>query len=163
LCPRYYTIGPSRCPGCCGPDFFNKHPSCSFITCCVKKKKLEICAECSEFPCKKFKDAGKYDSFLTYRKVMPNLGFIKEHGIRKFITKQEKRIKLLEILLKYFDDGRSKSFYCIAATILPIKSIEKSLNEVEQSDDNKTRARALKKSLNKIAVKEGIELKLRKK
>ena len=37
LCPRYYTIGPSRCPGCAGPDFFNKHPSCSFITCCVKK------------------------------------------------------------------------------------------------------------------------------
>ena len=94
---------------------------------------------------------------------MPNLGFIKEHGIRKFITIQEKRIKLLEILLKYFDDGRSKSFYCIAVTILPIKSIEKSLKEVEQSDDNKTRARALKKSLNEIAVKEGIELKLRKK
>ncbi len=163
LCPRYYTVGPSRCPGCCGSDFFNKHPSCSFITCCVKKKNLEVCSECSEFPCVKFKDAGKYDSFLTYRKVMPNLGFIKEHGIRKFITKQEKQIKLLEILLKYFDDGRSKSFYCIAVTILPIKSIEKSLKEVEQSDDNKTRARALKKSLNEIAVKEKIELKLRKK
>ncbi len=37
------------------------------------------------------------------------------------------------------------------------------MNEVEQSDDNKTRARALKKSLNEIAVKEKIELKLRKK
>ncbi len=42
LCPRYYTVGTSRCPGCCGPDFFNKHPSCSFITCCVKKKDLEV-------------------------------------------------------------------------------------------------------------------------
>src|SRR4030042_793391 len=41
LCPRYYTIGPSRCPGCAGPDFFNKHPSCSFITCCVKIKNFD--------------------------------------------------------------------------------------------------------------------------
>jgi hypothetical protein len=24
LCTRYYTVGPSRCPGCCGPDSFTK-------------------------------------------------------------------------------------------------------------------------------------------
>ncbi|TET26129.1 MAG: DUF3795 domain-containing protein, partial [Dehalococcoidia bacterium] len=35
LCPRYYTQGTSRCPGCCGPDFWQKHPGCAFITCCV--------------------------------------------------------------------------------------------------------------------------------
>ena len=34
---------------CAGPDFFNKHPSCSFITCYFKKKDLEVCAECFEF------------------------------------------------------------------------------------------------------------------
>ncbi|HNR04634.1 MAG TPA: DUF3795 domain-containing protein, partial [Bacillota bacterium] len=33
LCPRFFTEGASRCPGCCGVDFENKHPSCSFITC----------------------------------------------------------------------------------------------------------------------------------
>ena len=60
LCPRFYTVGHSRCPGCAGPDFFNKHPSCSFITCCVKKKNLEVCAECSEFPCPKFKSDEEY-------------------------------------------------------------------------------------------------------
>jgi hypothetical protein len=96
LCPRYYTAGTSKCPGCCGPDFFNKHPSCSFITCCVKKKNLEACAECNEFPCSKFdfwKEDGEgvYDSFLTYKKVMPNLDFIKEHGIEEFIEQQKKR------------------------------------------------------------------------
>jgi hypothetical protein len=88
LCPRYYTIGPSRCPECAGPDFFNKHPSCSFITCCVKKKNLEVCAECSEFPCSKFKGNEEYQqlkessSYPSYKKVMPNLNFIKEHGNR---------------------------------------------------------------------------------
>lgn len=162
LCPRYYTVGSSRCPGCCGPDFFNKHPSCSYITCCVKKKGLEVCAQCSEFPCMKFKDVGDYDSFLTYKKVMSNQDFIKEHGIKEFIKQQKKRIKLLEAMLESFDEGRSKSFYCLAATLLSTESLEKSLDEIEKSCDVKIRARVLKEILNETAVKEGVELKLRK-
>ena len=43
---------------------------------------------------------------------MSNLNFIKEHGIETFAELQKKRIKLLEIMIKNFDDGRSKSFYC---------------------------------------------------
>jgi hypothetical protein len=77
LCPRYYTEGPSRCPGCAGPGFFDKHPSCSFITCCVKKKGLEVCAECADFPCAKFKSEEEYNrlagspSYPSYKKVFP--------------------------------------------------------------------------------------------
>ena len=165
LCPRYYTQGPSRCPGCCGPDFFSKHPSCSLITCCVKKKKLEVCALCEDFPCSKFDKIlnSPVDSFLTYRKVRHNLYFIKENGIEKFIERQKKRIKLLETMLNDYDEGRSKSFYCIAAALLSIESLEKSLNNVEKSDNIKTRAKNLKKILNEMASKEGVELKLRKK
>jgi hypothetical protein len=87
LCPRYYTSGTSRCPGCGGPGFFNKHPSCSFITCCVKKNNLEVCAECSSFPCTKFKSdeecqqLKESSSYPPYKKVMLNLNYIKEHGI----------------------------------------------------------------------------------
>ncbi len=175
LCPRYYTVGSSRCPGCCGPDFFNKHPSCSFITCCVKKEGLEVCAECNEFPCSKFEGLTKggevYDSFLTYGKVVSNLDFIREHGVEKFIESQKKRIELLEIMLKRFDDGRSKSFYCIATTLLSIEDLEKSLENSEQKiredkigmKDIKTTSKILKGFLNKVADGDGIELKLRKK
>jgi len=171
LCPRYYTVGASKCPGCCGPDFFNKHPSCSYITCCVKKKNLEVCAQCDEFPCSKFEGGGEYDSFLTYKKVHHNLNFIRKHGIEKFIEQQRKRMRLLERMLKDFNDGRSKSFYCIAATLLPITDLETSLNETEQRiradkirlDDFKTKSKILKGFLNNFAAKEGIELKLRKK
>ena len=129
LCPRYYTAGSSRCPGCWGPNFFNKHPSCSFITCCVKKNDLEVCAECDEFPCPKFKSEGvnAVDSFVTHKKTVWNLNFIKENGMSKFIEQQERRIELLEIMLKQFDEGRSKSVYCIAATLLPITDLESAL------------------------------------
>ncbi|MBN1796398.1 MAG: DUF3795 domain-containing protein [Sedimentisphaerales bacterium] len=135
LCPRFYTVGHSRCPGCAGPDFFNKHPSCSFITCCVKKKKLEVCAECSEFPCTKFKSDEEYkqlqesSSYPSSKKVIPNLNFIKKHGIKKFIKQQRSRIKLLETMIKNFDDGRSKSFFCKAAALLDLKSLKSSLDK----------------------------------
>ena len=175
LCPRYYTVGSSKCPGCCGPDFFNRHPSCSYITCCVKKKKLEICAQCDEFPCSKFEswlvDGGEYDSFLTHKKAHHNLNFIRKHGIEEFIEQQRKRIRLLETILKNFNDGRSKSFYCIAATLLPITDLEISLNKTKQKieadkirlDDFKTKSKILKGFLNNFAAKKRIELKLRKK
>jgi hypothetical protein len=175
LCPRYYTVGPSRCPGCCGPDFFNKHPSCSYITCCVKKKNLEVCAQCEEYPCSKFEslriDAGEYESFATYRKVYPNMTFIKEYGLKKFIEQQSKRMKLLQTMLKSFNEGRSKSFYCLAASLLSIGALENSLEKSEKSlrdrrirsGDLKTRAQILRGIFEEYAASEGVELKLRKK
>lgn len=172
LCPRYYTVGPSRCPGCCGPDFFNKHPSCSFVTCCVKKKNLEVCAECSNFPCSKFKSDEEYQqlkessSYPSYKKVMPNLNFIKKHGIEKFVRQQKKRIKLLETMIENFDDGRSRSFFCKAATLLDLTSLENSFDAASkkikadniESNDIKTKVKILKSILSEIALKKGVEL-----
>jgi len=175
LCPRYYTVGTSKCPGCCGPDFFNKHPSCSYITCCIKKKSLEVCAQCEDFPCSKFESwlvgGGEYDSFLSHKKAYPNLISIRKHGIEKFVEEQRKRIRLLEAMLKEFDDGRSKSFYCIASTLLPIVDLETSLNKAKEKirsdrikqDDVRSRTKTLKSFLEDFAVRERIDLKLRKK
>src|SRR4030043_1777831 len=138
LCPRFYTVGASRCPGCAGPNFFNKHPSCSFITCCVKKKNLEVCAECLEFPCSKFKSSEEYQqvkessSYPSYKRVMPNLNFAKEHGTEAFIGQQQKRIKLLEAMMKNFDDGRSRSFFCKEVALLDLTSLESALDEATQ-------------------------------
>jgi hypothetical protein len=172
LCPRYYTVGASRCPGCCGPEFFSKHPSCSFITCCVKKKNLEVCAQCSDFPCSKFSSDEEYQqlkessSYPSYRKVMPNLNFIKEHGIEKFAEQQRKRIELLETMIVDFDDGRSRSFYCKSAALLDLTTLENSVDKARQRmktdnikpDDTKAKARILKGILTEIALKEGVEL-----
>ena len=175
LCPRYYTVGASRCPGCCGPDFFNKHPSCSYITCCVKKKGLEVCAQCDEFPCSKFASwldkTMIEDSFLTHQKIEPNLYFIREQGLEKFLKQQKKRIALLERMLKDFDDGRSKSFYCIAATLLPVVELESLLGEAGRKlkadkikdGDTVTKTIILRQLLNDFAAKGGVELKLRSK
>ena len=172
LCPRYYTEGTSRCPGCYGPDFSDKHPSCGFITCCVKKRGLEVCAECGDFPCSRFgeSDEGEYDSFLTYRKVRRNLNFIKEHGIEEFVARQRKRMDLLEEMLGQFNEGRSKSLYCIAATLLSVESIEEAVETARREaemqgideEDVKSRAKGLKGIIRDAAMEQGVDLKLRK-
>jgi hypothetical protein len=158
LCPRYYTAGPSRCPGCGGPEFFNKHPSCSFITCCVRKKNLEVCSECADFPCPKFKSYNEYEqvtestSYPSYKKVLPNLDFIKQQGIGKFIEQQNERIKILETMLENFDDGRSRSFFCKKVVLLDLSSLRSSIEKANRKikteeikqDDVKNKARILK-------------------
>ena len=172
LCPRYYTVGTSTCPGCGGHNFFDKHPSCSFITCCVKKHNLEVCAECSDFPCFKFKSDKGYQqakessSYPPYKKVMSNLNFIKQYGIEKFAEDQKKRIKLLGTMIEKFDDGRSRSFFCKATALLDLTSLENSLDKaikLMKSNnlkpiDAKLKAKILKDILNETAIKNDVEL-----
>ena len=175
LCPRYYSAGPSRCPGCCGPGFFDVSPGCGTITCCLKKKGLEVCAQCDEFPCSRFASwLDKWwmeDSVVTHQMIKLNLHFIREQGLNKFLRQQRKRMGLLEKMLKDFNDGRSKTFYCIATTLLPVTELKALLGEAERkvklekvkADDIKTKAKILRGLLNDFAAKGGVELKLRHK
>jgi hypothetical protein len=171
LCPRYHTTGDSRCPGCAGPDFFEKHPSCGHITCCAKKRKLEVCSQCNEFPCSKFESWAEGDSFVTHQKTLSNLKSIKGEGLEEFMEQQRKRIGLLTTMLEKFDDGRSKSFYCLATALLPVTALEESLHRAQQqikqdkakSGDVKTKAGILRGFLDDFAAKTGVELKLRHK
>jgi len=168
LCPRYYTAGKSRCPGCAGPGFAAKHPSCSFITCCVKKKGLEVCGQCPEFPCPKFNSAEEYratesSSYPPARKILPNLHFIRRCGVAHFVRQQRRRIKLLESMLSGFDDGRTRSFYCRAAALLDSRVLEGALRAARRevgfsSLDVRAKANLLRALLNERADREGIEL-----
>lgn len=171
LCPVYYTKGPSRCPGCCGPNFYNKHPSCSIITCCVKTHSFETCAECTEFPCSKIDKWDKYDSFISHQVSLLNLRLIKEVGIENFKTQQNKRMEILENMLENFNEGRSKSFFCIATALLPIEGLEESLIKSKEQikeegidrKDFKSKSKILKTFLNQYADTREIQLKLRRK
>lgn len=167
LCPRFHAKGESACPGCGGPNFKEKHPSCGFLTCCAIKHGLEVCTECEEFPCSRF-DAERqgYDSFVTHQRVFPNQDAVKQVGICCFLEQQAQRIAMLKDLLAQYDDGRSKGFYCLATALLPIESLEKARTNADQfhsASDVKTKCKALRAELDLIAREMGIELKLRSK
>ena len=110
------------------------------------------------------------DSFVTKQKSLSNLDLVREGGLEKFISQQGQRIRLLEAMLVEFNEGRSKSFYCLAAALLPTADLEASLGEAEQEirnnstgpDDAKARASILRRFLNSHAGERGIELRLRK-
>jgi hypothetical protein len=162
LCPRYYTQGKSKCPGCLGENFFEKHPSCSIVTCCVKRNGFETCAECSQFPCEKIRRWDTADSFVTHKKSLENLKLIKDMGIVEFVKQQDERIRILSKLIREYDDGKSKSFFCLATVIMEIDHLNDALSQIKDIRDNqkdpKQRAKQAKNIIEQMAKLNGIEL-----
>lgn len=165
LCPRFHTNGPSACPGCGGPDFHEKHPSCGFVTCCVKKRGLEECSDCKDFPCSRFEsEKNGFDSFVTHKRVFPNLDFIKAFGMELFLDQQKLRMNVLNDFIANFDDGRSKSFYCLSCALLPVdKLLEAQRFMVSQKGILQDTCKMLHAFLQEAAEESGVELKLKNK
>lgn len=132
LCPRYYTAGSSRCPGCFGANFFQVHPACGILTCCVKKHGFETCGECPDFPCEKLHGWDQGDSFVCHQVTLQNLRQIKQSGLKEFLEQQHERMAILSNLLKDYNDNRSKDFYCLATALLPVVVLQASMNKIEQ-------------------------------
>lgn len=167
LCPRFHTKGDSVCPGCGGLNFKEKHPSCGFLTCCTIKKGLEVCSECNDYPCSRFEPERKgYDSFVTHKRVFANLDFIKKHGIHNFIDQQKLRMNILSDFLSNYDEGRSKSFFCISCALIPLDKLQETHKYIINFDDSillKDKNKLLKERLQKAAESLEIDLKLNNK
>jgi hypothetical protein len=166
LCPRFHIKGDSACPGCDGLNFRQKHPSCGFLTCCAIKHGLEVCSECKDYPCSRFDPERKgFDSFVTHRRIFPNLESIKSNGMDTFINQQQIRMTILsEFLLKY-DDGRSKSFICQCCTLLPLETLQKEWKYITNNHDSlsiKEKSKIVKERMLIKATEFKIELKLKK-
>ena len=123
LCPRYYTEGKSKCNGC-GSEYSYAAVSCKIFKCCFKEKNFETCAECNDFLCSRFTGVWEdYDSFLTHTKMFSNLSYIREKGLTEHVHNVKRRIDLLRKMLEGFNDGKSRSYYCIAVTLLPVADL----------------------------------------
>ena len=171
LCPRLHSDGKSKCTGCCGDGFWEIHPSCSFITCAVKQKGLETCAQCTESQdCLKYAqlmEAGEgHDSFISYRSVLSNNNFIRTRGIAKFAAIEAQKQKVLLYLLDNYDDGRSKLFLCTACQLIPLLKLNEAIETIKgktpEDADKKKKAKIARSTLNKAADSLKLDLKLRK-
>ena len=88
---------------------------------------------------------------------------IKEHGIEWFVEQQRRRIRLLERMIRDFDDGRSRSFYCKSAALLDLACLESSLDSAVRRikadhlkpNDAKSKAKILRGILDELALKKG--------
>ncbi len=144
---------------------------CPFITCAVKKKGIEFCWECEESnTCEKWRkhrEAGKrHDSFKCYQTLEEDISFIHKNGINEFEKIQKQREQLLKEMLKDFNEGRSKSYYCIAATVLELEELKEALTQAKKESDGidsiKEKSKILHSILDDISFKKKYYLRLRK-
>lgn len=167
LCPMYNTETASRCLGCKSPNRIAV--GCPFITCAVKKKRIEFCWDCTESKtCEKWKkhrEAGKKsDSFKCYQKLDEDIVFIQKNGISEFEKTQKQREQILKEMLQGFNEGRSKSYYCIVATVLEITEMKEALLQATKESnelDVKGKSKVLHLIFDDLAGKKGYCLTLR--
>jgi len=163
LCPRFYTEGTSRCPGCGGAGFSSKHPPCGVLS-CASKRGLAYCYLCGEYPCKKY-DKALTDSFITHRHIFSDAEKARDMGVEAYQRELEEKMALLQQLLAQYDDGRRKSFFCLAVNLLPLEDVKTACEEAFEPKGGTPKERAVLISalLQAAAEKRGITLKLMKK
>ena len=165
LCPRYHTEGKSRCPGCAGNNFSAKHPSCGVLSCC-QRNQLDYCYQCEEFPCNKYDDADKSDSFITHKNQFSDFSKAKKSGIEAYKSELNSKIEILQELLAGYDDGRRKSFYCVAVNLLELNDIQNIMLQLrkqsESASTQKERVAMAARLFQETACENSIDLKLRK-
>ena len=166
LCPRYHSDGKSKCPGCAGNGFSAVHPSCGVLSCC-QRKGIEYCYQCEEYPCKKYDGADLSDSFITHKNQFRDLEKAKRIGMERYEAELNEKVCVLEKLLKSYDDGRRKGFYCVAVNLLDLDDIRIVMEQIDGAVSSysplKDKAAAGVRLFEDIAEKRGISLKLRKK
>jgi len=89
----------------------------------------------------------------------------KRNGIDAYKTELNLKIEILEVLLNNYDDGRRKSFYCLAVNLLDLGDIssvmEQLQSEVKPQDSIKQKSITATGLLNTMAEEKGISLKMR--
>jgi len=143
---------------------------CPFITCAIKKKEIEFCWQCKENEtCEKWRKHREFskqvDSFICYQKLEDNVAFIQKNGVNEFGKVQKTRENLLKEMLQEFNEGRSKSYYCVAATILEIEELEDVLTKAKKKSTGlevKDKSKVLHSMLDELAGRKDYYLKLRK-
>ena len=157
LCPRYNSTSLSRCPGCGGEDFPDKHPNCSIISCNHRKEKKAFCFECSQFPCSKYPLTDEKDSFISYLHRQRNMIYAQK-DLDAYLEELQMKHQLLTWLLEKYNDGRSLSYFCTAVNNLELDD----LFEIERDIDSLTTTKSVKDRISLLAQKRNITIGLRK-
>ena len=159
LCPNFHlhSNGVFKCPGCAGEGFSQAHPSCGILS-CAQRKGFEFCFECDDFPCKKYDNWGDTDSFITHRNHLSDMKKAKQTGVDAYITQQNEKVCILSELLSKYNDGRRKTFFCLAVNLLELQDIKAVISRIP----NEAEPKAVVRLFEEMAERRSISLKKRK-
>ena len=122
LCPM--LLG-GHCGGC-----GNGNQSCGIARCSLEHGGVEYCFECGEYPCEKYRDIDRYDSFITHRRQKADMERARNAGIDLYNAEQLEKARMLRLLLDNYNDGRRKSFYCLAVNLLELPELREALERI---------------------------------
>ncbi len=162
LCPM--RLG-NYCPGCGGGA---GNQSCAIAACSLQHDNVEYCFQCPEYPCQTYEGIDAYDSFITHRNQLNDIARAQEIGIVAYTEEQTKKAELLHLLLSEYNDGKRKTFYCVAVNLLPLQDIELIMTQITEDASlaaltKKEQAEHLVSLFSALAVQKGLVLRLRKK
>lgn len=162
LCPMQ-TGG--HCPGCGGGE---GNQPCSIACCSLQHGKPEYCSLCEKFPCERYEGVEEFDSFITHQNQIGDLQKRDKIGTENYRKEQKEKRAVLDWLLHGYNDGRKRSFFCLAANLLDLTELEEIKSQISQKEELgglplKEKAAYVKRLLEDKAGQRGMVLKLRKK
>lgn len=160
LCPMLLE---NYCGGC-----GNGNQSCKIAKCSLEHERIEYCYECILYPCEKYQHIDEYDSFITHRRQKADLEKARSIGIAQYNLEQQEKIQILSYLLSNYNDGRRKSFFCVAVNLLELPEIQEAIKQIQSNEDLpslplKAQSSYVAEVFQRIADRRNIKLKLIKK
>lgn len=158
LCPMH--LG-GHCPGC---GFGSQ--SCKIARCSLDHGGVEYCYQCPEYPCSQYDGMDEFDSFITHQRRTADMERAKQLGPAAYQAEQQQKIQILNTFLSDYNDGRHKTFYCVAVNLLEVHELENVLRTLQASPlaalTRKGKAADAAQLLQSLADQKHLILKLRK-
>lgn len=115
------------CPGCGGGA---GNQGCSIAKCSLRYGNIEYCYLCHEYPCEKYKGIDNFDSFITHRNQLKDMNKAQKIGIEQYNSELIEKAEILKHLLANYNDGRRKSFFCIAVNLLDLQDLKNIIGQI---------------------------------
>lgn len=150
-----------HCGGCAVPG----GQKCALTRCAREHGDVEYCFQCGEFPCNRYENFAEYDSFVVCQNRMNDISRARLIGIDAYLAEQKEKTGILSFLLDNFNDGRHKSFFIAAVSLLPLENLINAVSKLDARADSdiKEKSALAKAALNAEAESVGIRIKLNKK
>lgn len=88
-----------------------------------------------------------------------------DNGIEQYQGELNEKVSFLEYLIRNYNDGRKKNFYCIAVNLLDLadlNDIKEYMNGLDDTIPQKEKIKLVESWFNDKAKSKNIDLKLRK-
>ena len=110
----------------------------------------------------------RYDIFITHRNWKQDFEKMKEMGMEAYNSEQMQKLEIWKLLLEGYNDGRRKSFFCLAVNLLDLEDLKTVMEHL--AEEKKLESLTLKeksayvvKQFQSLAEQRGVVLKWNRK